>query len=388
MNNIFGGSVSNQLYLVYGLIGVVVILIIIIIIMDSKAKKKLHKNLFDNKALKKNLKHLEETGELPIVEAKPKKDYKFVKPAKKVKEMDAIEEMGKENITIVHETDEEVGLVPDTDSIPREIVEKADEPTSINMTPVVIPEEPKEEVKPTPVKVELEPVKEEAKAEVKEKAEEIKEEVKVRVDPVPEPVPKEAIKEEPLPVPNVRVINKVYNIEPKDDTPKIVNVPKEEKIEPFTKTTKDVEKNKEDLLDRVLDAGIGNFNSKEDKVNQKKIEKKEELKELAEISGIDYVEDDPLEKTSAQIEVEKITEDLENGDSSLIESTQFEKEQERTAILSMDELMKKKDALMEENESKQYLDDADSPISIKEFKEKVNSDKYKASSNDDIEILI
>lgn len=404
MNNIFGGSISNQLYLVYGLIGVVVILIIIIIIMDSKAKKKLHKNLFDNKTLKRNLKHLEETGELPIVEAKPKKDYKFVKPAKKVKEMDAIEDMNENNITIVHETDEEVGLIPDNDSVPQ--VEKEEEVTSINITPVVIPEveslPKKEEVKVVPKK---EPVKEEVKVAPKEETKvvsvkmtpvkedvkeikEAKEEVKVRVDPVVE-VPKEAIKEEPLPVPEVRRINRVYNIEPKDETPKIVNVPKEEHVQPFTKTTKDVEKNKEDLLDRVLDAGMGKFNSKEDKINQKKIEKKEELKELAEISGIDYVEEeeDPLEKTSAQIEVEKITEDLENGDSKLIESTQFEKEQERTAILSMDELMKKKDALMEENEAKQYLDDADSPISIKEFKEKVNSEKYKATPNEEIELL-
>ncbi len=380
MNNIFGGSISNQLYLVYGLIGVVVILIIIIIIMDNKERKKLHKDLFNNKALKKNLKHLEETGELPIVESKPKKkDYKYVKPAKKVKKVDPIDDMDEGNITIVHESDEEVGLIPP--------VEKAEEvkndAPSIDIT-LEVKEEPKETVKEVKqeIKEEVKPIKEE----VQEIKQEVQEEVKVRVEPHIE-VPKEAIKEEPLPVPEVRVINKVYNVESKQEVPDIVNVPKEEKKTSFTKTTKDVEKNKEDLLDRVLDAGLGSFNSKEDKASQKKIKKENELKELAEISGIDYVAEEELEKTSAQIEVEKITEDLENGDSELIESTQFEKEQERTAILSMDELMAKRESLMEENEAKQYLDEKDSPITIKELKDKVEGEKYKATPNDDIEVL-
>ena len=377
MNNIFGGSISNQLYLVYGLIGVVVILIIIIIIMDNKERKKLHKDLFNNKALKKNLKHLEETGELPIVESKPKKkDYKYVKPAKKVKKVDPIDDMDEGNITIVHESDEEVGLIPPVEKAE----EVKDDAPSIDITPEV-KEEPKEEVKQE-IKEEVKPIKEE----VQEVKQEVQEEVKVRVEPHIE-VPKEAIKEGPLPVPEVRVINKVYNVESKQEVPDIVNVPKEEKKTSFTKTTKDVEKNKEDLLDRVLDAGLGSFNSKEDKASQKKIKKENELKELAEISGIDYVAEEELEKTSAQIEVEKITEDLENGDSELIESTQFEKEQERTAILSMDELMAKRESLMEENEAKQYLDEKDSPITIKELKDKVEGDKYKATPNDDIEVL-
>ena len=380
MNNIFGGSISNQLYLVYGLIGVVVILIIIIIIMDNKERKKLHKDLFNNKALKKNLKHLEETGELPIVESKPKKkDYKYVKPAKKVKKVDPIDDMDEGNITIVHESDEEVGLIPPVEKAE----EVKDDAPSIDITPEV-KEEPKEVVKEVKqeIKEEVKPIKEE----VQEVKQEVQEEVKVRVEPHIE-VPKEAIKEGPLPVPEVRVINKVYNVESKQEVPDIVNVPKEEKKTSFTKTTKDVEKNKEDLLDRVLDAGLGSFNSKEDKASQKKIKKENELKELAEISGIDYVAEEELEKTSAQIEVEKITEDLENGDSELIESTQFEKEQERTAILSMDELMAKRESLMEENEAKQYLDEKDSPITIKELKDKVEGDKYKATPNDDIEVL-
>jgi hypothetical protein len=53
----------------------------------------------------------------------------------------------------------------------------------------------------------------------------------------------------------------------------------------------------------------------------------------------------------------------------------------------MDELMAKRESLMEENEAKQYLDEKDSPITIKELKDKVEGEKYKATPNDDIEVL-
>ena len=53
--------------------------------------------------------------------------------------------------------------------------------------------------------------------------------------------------------------------------------------------------------------------------------------------------------------------------------------------------MKAKDYQTEETDRpeyiKQYLDDADSPISIKEFKEKVNNEKYKATPTEEIEVL-
>ena len=103
----------------------------------------------------------------------------------------------------------------------------------------------------------------------------------------------------------------------------------------------------------------------------------EELKELARQSQIDYIEeDDALEKTQAQLEIEKITSLLEDNEesNSLIEQTMFEKEQEASAIISMDELMKRSDELYNANERMQYLAEEDSPITIEELKRKVEKE--------------
>ena len=105
--------------------------------------------------------------------------------------------------------------------------------------------------------------------------------------------------------------------------------------------------------------------------------KREELKELARQSQIDYIEeDDALEKTQAQLEIEKITSLLEDNEESdtLIEQTMFEKEQEASAIISMDELMKRSDELYNANERMQYLAEEDSPITIEELKRKVEKE--------------
>ncbi len=61
-------------YILSGLIAVVLILIVVILVMDHQAKRRLHKNLFNNKVLRKNLKHLEETGELPVVAPKKERE--------------------------------------------------------------------------------------------------------------------------------------------------------------------------------------------------------------------------------------------------------------------------------------------------------------------------
>ena len=78
MGSILGNNISNEIYFVYGLIAVVLILIVVILVMDHQAKRRLHKNLFNNKVLRKNLKHLEETGELPVVAPKKKEEKPFI----------------------------------------------------------------------------------------------------------------------------------------------------------------------------------------------------------------------------------------------------------------------------------------------------------------------
>ena len=58
----------------------------------------------------------------------------------------------------------------------------------------------------------------------------------------------------------------------------------------------------------------------------------------------------------------------------MIEQTMFEKEQEASAIISMDELMKRSDELYNANERMQYLAEEDSPITIEELKRKVEKE--------------
>ena len=48
MGSILGNNISNEIYFVYGLIAVVLILIVVILVMDHQAKRRLHKNLFNN----------------------------------------------------------------------------------------------------------------------------------------------------------------------------------------------------------------------------------------------------------------------------------------------------------------------------------------------------
>ncbi len=83
----------------------------------------------------------------------------------------------------------------------------------------------------------------------------------------------------------------------------------------------------------------------EDKLTEEKVEVKEEKKKL-----------------DAFLEYEEIENNLPNKKDDV---TNFEAEQERTAIISLDELMKKSNELYMDNEEIQY-DDGNEPISIDE----------------------
>ena len=106
-----------------------------------------------------------------------------------------------------------------------------------------------------------------------------------------------------------------------------------------------------------------------------------------EISYQTYVENKPEvekeEKTDINAELEKIENTIE-PDSEKVIST-FEEEQERTAIISLDELMKKTDTLYSENEILQY-DDGNEPISLDEVLNMYNkenvSDTEKVEENE------
>ena len=91
-----------------------------------------------------------------------------------------------------------------------------------------------------------------------------------------------------------------------------------------------------------------------------------ETNELA-IDEAMYVEDD-LEKTSAQIQLELLAQELEKA-KELEEQKirKFESDQEENAIISYHELLKVSDNLYDQNEKIQYMDEGNEPINLTEL---------------------
>lgn len=93
---------------------------------------------------------------------------------------------------------------------------------------------------------------------------------------------------------------------------------------------------------------------------------------------IKYV-DESLEQTKAQQELQRLTEELKEIEDNPknIELTNFELEQEETAIISLDELLKKGDTLYDQNEITQYEDEGNEPINLKELEERFKEQQEK-----------
>ena len=83
--------------------------------------------------------------------------------------------------------------------------------------------------------------------------------------------------------------------------------------------------------------------------------------------------DEVYTKTEAQQELERITEELRKLETeeqpNNIELTKYESEQEENAIISLDELIAKGKTITSQNEVREYQDDGNEPISIKELEE-------------------
>lgn len=96
---------------------------------------------------------------------------------------------------------------------------------------------------------------------------------------------------------------------------------------------------------------------------------KEEVRE-----EIKYV-DETQQKDVAKAELERLTEELKKQEEqpNNIELTDFELEQENTAIISLTELMKKADTLYQENDVVQYEDEGNEPINLKELEERMKA---------------
>ena len=105
-------------------------------------------------------------------------------------------------------------------------------------------------------------------------------------------------------------------------------------------------------------------------INQNKKEEIELTPKEEPVEEIVYVEDDPeLEKTQAQLELQRLTAELEKAaeEEKAIDLTHFEQEQEEEAIISMEELLKKGDELYDKNEVTQYMDEGNEPINLEEL---------------------
>lgn len=92
---------------------------------------------------------------------------------------------------------------------------------------------------------------------------------------------------------------------------------------------------------------------------EKKFVKPKQVEEL-------QYEDANMNQTQAQKEIEKLTRELVQANDTLenIDLTDFEEEQEKNAIISLDEFLKLGDQLYDKNEVTQYEDEGNEPISL------------------------
>ena len=89
------------------------------------------------------------------------------------------------------------------------------------------------------------------------------------------------------------------------------------------------------------------------------------------VENLEYTHTEP-NKTEAQEELQRLTEVLEQAqeEEKTIDLTEFEEEQEKNAIISIDELMSKTKQLYEKGELDKYEDESNKPISLQDLEAK------------------
>lgn len=104
------------------------------------------------------------------------------------------------------------------------------------------------------------------------------------------------------------------------------------------------------------------------------IEEQQEVeKTVVEVEDtLDYTSAEP-DQTEAQAELRRLTEALEQAEEATknIDLTSYEEMQEKEAIISLDELMKRSKEMYESNELTQYADEGNEPISIEDLERKI-----------------
>ncbi len=160
-------------------------------------------------------------------------------------------------------------------------------------------------------------------------------------------------------------------------------MPKEEKeieiVEPLVEIIPINNEVKEEQLNEVEDVkvNIENIKEAEDvKLNIENIKETENISDNLEntkdLEVLDYTNVEP-NRTEAQEELRKLTEALEQAEESSknIDLTTYEEMQEKEAIISLEELLKRSKEMYENNELTQYADEGNEPISLEDLERKV-----------------
>ena len=202
------------------------------------------------------------------------------------------------------------------------------------------------------------------------------------------------------------VIEKI--IEPVTELKKETSIEKENPAEVIPLKVVTVEEKKQEV---PLVIPIEEFKKKKEENSTPVLEIKEENKTLPKDSVTDIYEkvkdeietldlddnkkEEPLQYTDAVPNQEEAKEELRKAtiellkaqekqeqqeESKNIELTEFEEEQEKNAIISVEELMKKSDVLYEQNEVTQYADEGNEPISLQDLEMRMNNIKEEAEA--------
>lgn len=178
---------------------------------------------------------------------------------------------------------------------------------------------------------------------------------------------------------NTRELNKLV----KQIKERVPDVDVKEPIQDTPIITSYTVDNKSQSVDEMLE-NTGKIN-KLDTVSHEPyiIKAKEEQPSIIEVeenvnneNKLEYTSIEPDQNT-AKIELTKLEEQLIKEEEQNISMTDYEEEQEATAIISLDELIKKGKELYNSNEYTQYKDEGNEPISLQDLEKKVNK---KASS--------
>ena len=130
---------------------------------------------------------------------------------------------------------------------------------------------------------------------------------------------------------------------------------------------------KKDVVEPIIQEVEENVVQKVEDVKEEVVKKVEEVKEVKDEVLVSTIEKKEKKRLDVLEELSEMEESLPNKKDDV---TNFELEQERTAIISLDELMQKSDELYNDNEYVQY-DDGNEPITIDEVINRFNRENAK-----------